>query len=257
MTFSIVGTGNIAWYFSKKIAASGHQCKGVFGRNEAAVKELADALLAPVYGSVSEIHDGISDVCFIAVKDAAIPEVAAQLHFTQTVLVHMAGALPLSVLAAAAKDYGLLWPVYSISRQQLPAGRNIPVAWEASTDRARRFVKEMGHAITDELFEATGEQRSWLHLCAVMSNNFINHLLAVNEMLCNQHDISANVLRPLIDQTFEKARNGSPLAAQTGPAIRNDSGTIDQHMAMLADVSEIANMYLTITNSIKKLHNKS
>jgi len=94
-------------------------------------------------------------------------------------------------------------------------------------------------------------------LMLVMSNNFINHLLAVNEMLCNQHDISANVLRPLIDQTFEKARNGSPLAAQTGPAIRNDSGTIDRHMAMLADVSEIANMYLTITNSIKKLHNKS
>ena len=69
MTFSIIGTGNIAWFFGKRLAASGHQCKGVYGRNAAAVKELADALLSNRFGAISDIRDEDADVCFLAVSE--------------------------------------------------------------------------------------------------------------------------------------------------------------------------------------------
>jgi predicted short-subunit dehydrogenase-like oxidoreductase (DUF2520 family) len=254
MTFSIIGTGNIAWFLSKKIAAAGHQCKGVFGRNESAVNELADYLLAPLYGDLSKIEDGISDVCFLAVSDDAIAQIVPTLAFKQTILVHMAGSLPLNILESAAKDYGLLWPVYSINKQNMPAMRNIPCAWEASSDRAKRFLLEMGHAITDDLFEATEEQRLWLHICAVMSNNFINHLLAINEKLCNEHNLSLAHLQPLIKQTFDKAKNASALSAQTGPAIRSDNSTISKHMNLLGQYPELANIYDVLTKSIQTMH---
>ena len=42
----------------------------------------------------------------------------------------------------------------------------------------------MGHAVTDELFEARYDQRKWLHVAAVMSNNFITHLMTI----CDQID---------------------------------------------------------------------
>jgi predicted short-subunit dehydrogenase-like oxidoreductase (DUF2520 family) len=116
---------------------------------------------------------------------------------------------------------------------------------------------EMGHAITDELFEATETQRQWLHLCAVMSNNFINHLLAVNEQLCNEHQLSTAVLLPLITQTFEKARNMSPKAAQTGPAMRGDTNTINHQLQMLEKTPHLAEMYQAITKSIQAFHENS
>jgi predicted short-subunit dehydrogenase-like oxidoreductase (DUF2520 family) len=166
----------------------------------------------------------------------------------------MAGALPLATLQPAAKDHGLLWPVYSINKQQMPNGRDIPCAWEASSPRSKRFLLEMGHAITNELFEATEAQRSWLHLCAVMSNNFINHLLAINEKLCAEHQLSTAILQPLIVQTFERAKNGSPFALQTGPAMRNDDGTIALHLEMLQAYPEMRDIYEAVTHSIKTLH---
>ena len=254
MTFSIIGTGNVGWFFGKRIAAAGHQCKGVFGRNPSSVKELADTLLSGKYGAINEASDEDADVCFLAVSDAALAEVAAKLKFKQTVLVHMAGSLPLDTIKKAATDHAVLWPVYSITKHNIPVDRNIPCAWDVSSDRAKRFVLEMGHAITDNLFEAKDEQRKWLHLSAVMTNNFINHLLSVNELICKEHKLPATALQPLINQTFERIKHTSPLTTQTGPAIRHDEATIEEHKSLLADHPEMLNIYEAMTRSIQKIH---
>ena len=254
MTFSIIGTGNIAWFFGKRIAAAGHSCAGVYGRNDPAVKELADALLAKKSGPIDQIRDEDADVCFLAVSDKALETIALELNFKHTVLVHMAGAQPISILAKAARDYAVLWPVYSIVKSTPPGHREIPCAWEVATDRARRFVLEMGHAITDYLFEAKIDQRKWLHLSAVMTNNFINHLLAINEKICADNQLPASTLHPLIALTFERVKNASPFATQTGPAMRNDNATIDQHLQLLSTQPHLKAIYEAMSVSIKEMH---
>src|ERR1022692_2974647 len=104
MTFSIIGTGNIAWFFGNRIVTAKHHCTSVYGRNKDEVKKLAETLLSDKYGAIKEIEDGECDVCFLAVSDIAIAEVAAWLHFKQTVLVHTAGAVALDVIKTAATD---------------------------------------------------------------------------------------------------------------------------------------------------------
>lgn len=254
MTFTIIGNGNIAWFFGKKLAAGGHRCKGVFARNADAARELADALLSNKYGTIKSLSDDDADVCFIAVSDNAIAEVAAQLKLSKTVLVHVSGAQSLDIISSGAKDYAVLWPVYSILKNNMPTHRNVPCAWEASSDRAKRFLLEMGHAITDDLFEAKDEQRKWLHLSAVMTNNFINHLLAINEQICKENNLPAAALQPLIVQTFERVKQASPRNIQTGPAIRNDLGTIAQHQQLLAGHPQLLKVYDALTESIQQMH---
>lgn len=256
MTFSIIGTGNIAWFLGKRLSSSGHQCRGVYGRDEANVKALGDALLSGCRGTIADVVDDNADVCFIAISDTAIPEVAAQLKLQHTILVHTSGAADIHVLQAGAKDYGVLWPVYSILKNNIPTHRDIPCAWEASSPRAKRFLIEMGHAITDNLFEAKAEQRKWLHLAAVFSNNFINHMLAINEVLCKQNDLPADTLQPLIKQTYDKVKQTSPLLVQTGPAFRHDDVTINRHIEMLATHPNLLKVYEAITESIQELHKK-
>ena len=257
MTFSIIGTGNIAWFYGKRLAAAGHRCKGIFARDSVATKELADALLSSKYGAISDIRDEEADVCFLAVSDRAIAEVAKKISFKKTVLVHCAGAQDLDIISASAPDHAVLWPVYSILRNSLPAHRDIPCAWEASTDKARRYLLEMAHAITDNLFEAKGPQRRWLHLSAVFTNNFVNHLMAINEQICRENDLPASTLQPIINQTFDKLKHSSPFAVQTGPAIRKDMATVEQHKALLSAHPAFLKVYEALTDSILEMYRES
>ncbi len=220
MTFTIIGTGNIAWFLAKRLTTAGHQCIGIYGRDSAATIELAEWIQAKPYNSLSGINDGEVDICFLAVSDHAITNVASKLFFEKTLLVHTAGAVDMDVLSGAAKDYAVLWPVYSILKAALPGHRNIPCAWQASTPKAQRYIISIAHAITDVIFEAKDEQRKWLHLSAVFCNNFINHMMAIGEQACASQQLDLDMLRPIIEQTFERGQKTSPYLLQTGPARR-------------------------------------
>ena len=253
MTFSIIGTGNIAWFFGTRLVTGRHHCTGVYSRNATSAKELAEALMSDKYGAISEIKDGAADICFLAVSDAAIEQVAAQLSFKKTMLVHTAGAVALDSIKGAATDCAVLWPVYSILKHNLPGHRNIPTAWEASTTKAEKYILSIGNAITDVLFEAKYEQRKWLHLSAVISNNFINHLMAICEQVCAENNLPFSTLVPIIEQTFDRIKNASPKTLQTGPAIRKDTTTIEEHIALLSGHAQWQKIYEAITESISNL----
>jgi len=257
MTFSIIGTGNIAWFFGNRLVAGRHHCTGVYARDTAAAQTLAEALLSDNFGSISDIRDGDADVCFLAVSDIAIGKVAASLSFKQTLLVHTAGAVDIESIKQAAKDRAVLWPVYSIQKNNPPTHRDIPCAWEASSAKAAKYVQSIGHAITDVLFEAKYDQRKWLHLAAVMSNNFINHLMAICEQVCTENDLPFSTLQPIIAQTFEKATHSHPAEVQTGPAIRRDSNTIQQHLVLLGKHRAWQKVYEALTESIQDLKIKT
>ena len=254
MTFSIIGSGNIAWFFGKRLSAAGHRCMGIYGRNEAAVAELSSALLSQNNGQINEFRDGTADCCFLAISDQAIEKVASQISVQKTVLIHTAGVLSLDAIKKAGTDCAVLWPVSSITKSNLPRDRDIPCGWEASTEKAEKYVQAIGHAITDILFEAKFEQRKWLHLSAVICNNFTNHLLTICEQICNENDIPFKTLQPIIEQTYKKISKSSPKSLQTGPAVRGDETTIKEHVALLNDFQARKNIYIAITDSIKQMY---
>ncbi|GAA4459479.1 DUF2520 domain-containing protein [Nemorincola caseinilytica] len=254
MTFTIIGTGNMAWFIGTRLVAARHLCKGVFGRNEAAVKRLSEGLLSNKHGDLAAARDTEADVCFIAVTDDAIAEVAAKLNYKKTVLVHTAGAVQLDVLQNAAPDSAILWPVYSISGSNPPSHRNIPIAWEASSPKAEKYALSLGHVITDILFEAKYDQRKWLHLSAVISNNFTNHLMTICERICAENALPFSALEPIIEQTFSRFRQAAPSTVQTGPAIRGDVKTITEQTELLAGHEDWQKIYTAITESIQKTH---
>ena len=251
MTFSIIGTGNIAWFLGQRLVSRRHHCAGVYSRNKVAAEELAQALIANKTGYITDMQDGDADICFLAVSDTAIEKVASQLSFKETMLVHTAGAVALETIKPAAGDCAVLWPVYSILKNSLPDHRNIPCAWEASTPKAERYIQSIGHAITDVLFEAKYEQRKWLHLSAVISNNFINHLMAICEQVCAENNLPFSTLVPIIEQTFDRIKHASPKTLQTGPAIRNDAMTINNQLALLSNHPHWQKVYEAITASIQ------
>lgn len=253
MKFSIIGSGNIAWFLGTRLAAGGHQCTAVYARNQVAAKELAEALLCEKSGEINDIIDGLSDICFICVSDSAVSHVAKSISLEKTILVHTAGAVDIDVLKPAANDRAVLWPVYSILKNNLPNHRNIPCVWEASSEKAQEVLFTAAHSLTDALFEATFKQRKWLHLSAVIGNNFVNHLLTICEKICQENNVPFSILQPIIEQTFERTKHISPQQLQTGPAIRHDDLTTDRQMALLKDHQLWQQVYGVLTKSIQEV----
>ena len=87
-----------------------------------------------------------------------------------------------------------------------------------------------------------------------MTNNFINHLLSINETICVENKLPEKVLQPLIKQTFDRLKQDSPLNNQTGPAIRHDIATIDKHRALLVFHPHLLQVYDALTGSIQEMH---
>jgi predicted short-subunit dehydrogenase-like oxidoreductase (DUF2520 family) len=250
MTFTIIGTGHMAWFIGNRLVAARHHCNGVFGRNVTALQELSEALLCEKHGDLKAAKQTEADVCFIAVSDNAVQSIADQLSYKKTVLIHTSGAVSIDAIKKAAPDTAVLWPVYSIPRNNQPTHRNIPTAWEASSPKAERFALALAHVFTDVLFEAKYEQRKWLHLSAVISNNFTNHLMAICEKICAENELPFSTLEPIIEQTFSRMKQFPPSTVQTGPAARGDSDTIKEQLVLLEGHPAWHKIYESVTESI-------
>lgn len=255
MNFTLIGTGNVAWFMGLRLTQSGHTCSGVCGRNAEAARELANELFVPQILSLSEIQDGL-DACIIAVSDNAIPEVAQALSFRETVLLHTAGSVSINALNTAAPHRGVLWPIYSILKNNLPPHRDIPFAWDASTPKAQRTIVALAESLGQFPFQATDEQRRYLHLTAVLGNNFVNHLLTICESICKEQNLPFSALQPILQQTFDRTKTRSPYELQSGPAIRKDDATIAKHLGLLEGHSEWQSAYKALTESIQKMYRR-
>lgn len=248
MNFTLVGTGNMAWFLGKKLSEAGWICKGVFGRSPEAAAELADFLNAPVYSDLKKIPDD-SDCCIMAVSDAAIEEKAKELNLYKTVVIHTSGTVPINVLPF--ENRAVLWFIYSISKKNLPEHKNVPAVYEGSGFIAEKITSEIAGVVSDNIFKASERQRQWLHLNAVITNNFINHLLALSQELCKEESVPFELLKPIIRQTVENAEKHAPASIQTGPAIRNDQNTLQKHLSLLKNHPRLKAVYKIFSASIR------
>jgi predicted short-subunit dehydrogenase-like oxidoreductase (DUF2520 family) len=253
MTFDIIGTGNTAWFMGTRLVAAGHTCMGVYGRNVERAAQLADALTTKVYPELTSIPD-TSDCCIIAISDYAINEVVAQLYFNRTTLIHTAGAVGIDVLSRSANQTGVIWPVYSILKTDLPQHRSIPLVWESNNDAAQKTLLQLVNSISDITHETDSEKRKWLHLTAVLGNNFTNHLFSICEQLCSQQQVPFELLYPIIAQMAERIHTQSPAMLQTGPARRNDVNTMQKQMDMLAANPLWQQVYKVLSASIENMY---
>ena len=95
--------------------------------------------------------------------------------------------------------------------------------------RLLHFAKKLS-PIADKIDES---QRNTLHIAAVFANNFSNALFDISYRLLKEKGIDWKFITPLIENTAQKVISLSPKSAQTGPAKRRDSNTINHHLKHL------------------------
>src|SRR5205085_6584155 len=111
---------------------------------------------------------------------------------------------------------------------------------DASDEASKKKLEELARSISKEKVMMAGDdERSKMHVAAVLVSNFTNHLYTLAEDYCKKEGLDFRQLIPLIEETAKRLKMISPANTQTGPAIRHDEPTIQQHLALLENYPQL------------------
>ena len=245
---SFIGAGNVAESLATGLAAAGHRILSVASRNGLTASGLAAATGAE-YRHDLVIPDEC-DLLLICVSDAAVEQVAssATVH-TGTVIAHTAGSIPLEALGRS-KGAGVLYPLQTFTKGFPPDLGKVPFFVEATDSHAMEVLRNTGESIGAGVWECDSVKRKQLHLAAVFTNNFSNFMMTAGEDVAMEAGFDPALLRPLMEETIRKAVRTGPEAAQTGPAVRHDAGTVKSHIELLSFSPQYQKLYRLVSRMI-------
>lgn len=244
----VIGSGNVATHLAQGFARSGHRIVQVLSRTIDHAWWLAEKL--PSCTAIDDIASLTlsADLYLIATTDSAIPEIVASMPKLAGIVAHTSGSVPMSVLYPASDRVAVLYPLQTFSRTAELDLSDVPFFTEASDPDTYMMIDTLARQLSPRVAHADSRQRTVLHIAGVMSCNFVNYLWRLAARVLGAEGYSFDVVRPLIEQTLDKAATIGPDAAQTGPAARGDMATIEKHLAMLPP--EMAGIYQKISQAI-------
>ncbi|MGB4775253.1 MAG: DUF2520 domain-containing protein, partial [Daejeonella sp.] len=192
-----------------------------------------------------------------AVKDDAIREVAEALNLDNQLIVHTSGSVGLDVLEGISAKTGVFYPLQTFSQNIAIDFRTIPIAIEGSSAEVTATIRAMADRLSERVIELDSVKRRTLHIAAVFSCNFTNHLYALSQQILNTEDLSFDLLRPLIAEASAKIQMNDPVAVQTGPAVRGDNNTLARHLEILKSNTKLAELYQMLSESIVNINKHS
>ncbi len=250
MQVVLIGAGNVAVSLGAALVKSGHQVVQVYSRTAESASTLAANLQCSYTCDLDSLRSG-ADIYFVCLKDDVIQPLAHEIvnGLDDSLFVHVAGSIPMDVFPCRRR--GVMWPIQSFTRAQVVDNwKGIPLFIEASDEQDRELVGNIASSLSRSVYDATSEDRSYIHLAAVFCNNFSNHCYALGEKLLRDRGIPFRTLLPLIDGAAAKVHHVSPAKAQTGPAVRGDRGVMEKHLDMLRNYPDLLYIYKVLSDSI-------
>lgn len=249
----MIGSGNVATHYARKLYQNGATIIQIIARSSESGTALANAVEASFTLDYNEIIKD-ADCYIISVQDDQLENVVDKLktflYPTNSLIVHTTGSASINVLKNMSTQYGVLYPLQSIKKENILLS-DIPIFIDGNSEETKEKIKLLAHYISDKVAEANDEQRLKLHIAAVFVSNFPNYLYILADKLCKQNDLPFAYLLPLMEETVMRLHHFSPENMQTGPAIRADILTIKKHEALLEkENTEMLSVYQFLTEKI-------
>jgi predicted short-subunit dehydrogenase-like oxidoreductase (DUF2520 family) len=249
MRVVIVGAGNVATVLGRLIKKAGHDVLQVISRDGTNAGILGTELDC-AFADNSGVIDKTADLYLLAVTDSAMGQLDENYHLGDKLVVHTAGSVSKEVLKNITHNYGVLYPLQSLRKQNRKLGQDIPLLIDANNSEALKFLQDFAQTISRNVNVVNDELRLKLHVAAVLVSNFTNHLYALAAEYCSKEGADFKLLLPLIEETALRLRDHVPGEMRTGPAVRKDITTLQKHLGLLARYPAIQNIYLKMTDSI-------
>ncbi len=247
MDIGIAGTGNMAHRLIPALQQSGLKVTRIWGRDKSKVDLLASKYQLKSCASPEEMD---TEWLFLCVSDDAIAEVAGFFQAFRGIAMHTSGSIPSSALNHF-DQYGVIWPVQTMTRLGKTSLEKVPLCITASDSATQESIAQVAGMLSTRVYNVDDEQRLRIHLTAVMTNNFMNHLAILSREYLQHNNLDYEIIVPLIRTTLEKITQAPYNFEQTGPAVRNDERVIQSHLHLLEENPELHKIYQIITESIQ------
>ena len=253
MRIALIGSGRVATCMGPQLKAAGHTIACVYSRTMANALELAEALGAPATDSLQSLP--MADVYLTMLTDDALARLAPAIvkGRENALFLHTAGSIPMGIWKdAGAGRYGVLYAMQTFSKGAQIDWPQVPVFVEGSDAAELETVKTLASDLSAQVAELSSTGRKKLHVAAVFTCNFSNHMYAIADKLLATEGVPFRVMLPLVRETARKVETMSPQDAQTGPAVRGDRKVINEHLELLKDYPGYAALYRLISIDINK-----
>jgi predicted short-subunit dehydrogenase-like oxidoreductase (DUF2520 family) len=244
---TLFGGGNVAIHLAKAFLSHRDiELQQIYNRHIDKISNFKDK--TDIIDDLSQLKP--ADIFVLALTDDVIPEFSKKLNSHDVLTVHTSGSIPMKALQTQRK--GVFYPFQTFSKEKEHIDlKNIPILIEAENKQDLKLLSRLGQLLSDNVQTVDSQQRKALHVSGVFAANFVNHLYEQARQILNEHQLSFDLLKPLILEVSRKVQEIPPQKAQTGPAIRGDQKTIDSHLKFLKNPVQ-KKIYKLLTESIQK-----
>jgi predicted short-subunit dehydrogenase-like oxidoreductase (DUF2520 family) len=237
-TLALVGPGRAGTTISLALVERGWQVLSVAGRAPDAVSTTAAvACLSSRATLVSDAGKGAALV-IVATPDRAIESAARSFASSLepgALVIHLAGSRGLDAFADLQTlrpdvRVGALHPLQSFPTATIGLER-LHGSWAAIAGDPQ--TAEMARSLGLQPFEVPDSQRLHYHAAAVVASNHLVALLGQVERLALACGVPFDAFAPLVQSSVINAFGIGPALALTGPVVRGDLVTVEQHLATL------------------------
>jgi len=241
-----IGAGTVGTALAIGLNARGYEVVAVSSRTKASADKLAKQICGCQSVNSNQAVADAAELIFITTPDAAIPLVAAEVHWQpgQSV-VHCSGADSTATLEPARKlgaMVGAFHPLQTFASVK-QAIDNLPGSTFAveAEEPLLSTLKEMATALDGHFIELKAEDKVIYHAAAVITSNYLVTLVKLATDLWQTFDVppeeATKALIPLLKGTLNNIENVGIPQCLTGPIARGDSGTIKKHLKALGEAA--------------------
>jgi predicted short-subunit dehydrogenase-like oxidoreductase (DUF2520 family) len=182
----------------------------------------------------------------VCVPDDAIANVAETLAtfdhpWGDTIVAHTAGAKTAAVLGPLAEQGSATMsfhPMQTFPPDTSPEAFEGVVVGLEGDDRAVTAGETLTHALGARPVRLTPEEKARYHCAAALASNGLVALMAVVEEVfgsdrMDEQEAAADLVGPLVKQTWTHLEEGPPEGGLTGPVVRGDEKTVQMHLEAL------------------------
>ena len=242
----LLGAGNVGHHLSKAFNKSTEiDLVQWYSRDNSKVSH--NDIDIEIINDLSKIKS--ADIYIISISDSYIGEISKKLNVSEKLVVHTSGSLDLSIIDSKNRR-GVFYPLQTLSKNREIELAKVPICIESENNKDLVLLETISKYIGCKTYKIDYNERKILHLAAIFSNNFVNHMFTIAKEILDDKNLDFNILKPLINETVDKIHKLDPENVQTGPAIRNNSEIILNHIKTLKK-DDHKKLYELMTKLIK------
>ena len=241
----VLGAGKVGTAVARLLSEAGLPIAAATTRSTATA-ELAASRTGAQAGTDNAAEAAKGDIVLVTVNDDSVASVVAEVAAAGgfrlgQLVVHMSGALPLSVLSPAAKVGALIGCAHPL--QSFATAEDASCMMRGSTfgitpgPGALEALEALVEVLGGRPVLVGDEDKAVYHAAAVMASNY---LVAVEDMAVRllvtagfDEASALRALQPLVSGTVDNVSTLGTTSALTGPIVRGDVDTVRAHVEAL------------------------